>query len=476
MAKCTLELIACIYNADDRDAAFETAKGAGISFQLFQEIGGNTRDRDYGEETAELEAARFWQLMEGEYARYGRIPRYEDLDDAVRGAELPTPQDTLEDTIRLVKRLHRWVMARKILEPAAGIGLLESDAKLATLYDDLTKIVTSTVSSETKTTRRTAAELYSFVRNGGRQNTALGLPYPWEYMTDATRGFQKGDLVTLAADTKTGKTWVGLMMAANLLRKGHKVAVQSNDMLKDELDGRMHCILAGVSYNAYSRGELAEDGLEFAEVMACADWLEDRYQGGQYSYITASDFPELRMKVSALAPDFVLVDAVVDLAKSTKSSKYSYDNQMGIMSDLKDMATSVGTVVLGILQVNIAKAIANKYATNRHSVSFNSNAYQKVDFGFTLVGHKARQELTMWTEVQRRAQSIMPITFRAKHCDDYSVVGVGDAYAHLPGAEEDEAREAAKVAAKLGYQQWADKAQGKLATLGLARRPIQELS
>lgn len=86
-----------------------------------------------------------------------------------------------------------------------------------------------------------------------------GIRSPFPILDEFTAGFQKGDMVLIAARPSMGKTTFALNLAEHAaLREGKSVAIFSLEMSTDQLSYKLLCSEAGVDMNRMRLGELDE--------------------------------------------------------------------------------------------------------------------------------------------------------------------------------------------------------------------------
>lgn len=86
-----------------------------------------------------------------------------------------------------------------------------------------------------------------------------GIRSPFPRLDEYTAGFQKGDMVLIAARPSMGKTTFALNLAEHAaLREGKSVAIFSLEMSTDQLAYKLLCSEAGVDMNKLRQGDLDE--------------------------------------------------------------------------------------------------------------------------------------------------------------------------------------------------------------------------
>jgi len=91
-----------------------------------------------------------------------------------------------------------------------------------------------------------------------KKELITGLPTPFLRLNELTSGFQRGELVIIASRPSVGKTSFCLNIAQHLaLSGGHKVAIFSLEMSKEQLVTRMLCSLARVDSHRLRTGYIS---------------------------------------------------------------------------------------------------------------------------------------------------------------------------------------------------------------------------
>lgn len=158
-----------------------------------------------------------------------------------------------------------------------------------------------------------------------------GIYLGWDQLNDHMYGIQKGELAVVVGIPNVGKSWVGSVIALEAARRKHKVYFASLELRKELTLMRLDCLVSGVPYSRYERGQLTpnelrrlkearEEVMEFGEYLLidspsrksersvlelyskAKHWGADLMVGDQLSWITteknygtASNFQSLQM-------------------------------------------------------------------------------------------------------------------------------------------------------------------------------------
>ena len=107
-----------------------------------------------------------------------------------------------------------------------------------------------------------AMERIESLHRGGVAIT--GVPSGFPDLDNLTSGFQRSELIIVAARPSMGKTAFCLNIASNAAQQGKGVAIFSLEMSKDALVQRLLCSAAGIDSQAVRQGRIAAD--EIAEL------------------------------------------------------------------------------------------------------------------------------------------------------------------------------------------------------------------
>jgi replicative DNA helicase len=183
--------------------------------------------------------------------------------------------------------------------------------------------------------------------------SVTGVPSGFKDLDDLTSGFQRSELIIIAARPSMGKTAFILNVAANAAHQGHGIAIFSLEMSKDAIVQRMLCAEAQVDSQRVRRGMLRDT--DFTNLARAAGWL-------QQCPIWIDDSPaltllEMRSKARRLRADNEVGLIVVDYLQLMRSPEYS-ENRVQEISDisrsLKGLARELEVPVVALSQLSRA--------------------------------------------------------------------------------------------------------------------------
>ena len=182
------------------------------------------------------------------------------------------------------------------------------------------------------------------------QLTGVASPFP--ELDEMTAGFQKGDMVLIAARPSMGKTTFALNIAQHAaLREGKSVAVFSLEMSTDQLVYKILCAEANVDNNNLRKGELDE-----------TDWDNIARATGPLSkakmFIDDSagiSVLEMKSKARRLKIEHGLDMIVIDYMQLMSGSGENRQQEVSEISrSIKIMAKELGCPVIALSQLSRA--------------------------------------------------------------------------------------------------------------------------
>lgn len=187
----------------------------------------------------------------------------------------------------------------------------------------------------------------------GGNGALTGVPSGFTDLDELTTGFQRSELIIVAARPSMGKTAFCLNIATHAAIEGFGVAIFSLEMSKDSLVQRMLCAEARVDSQAVRRGTLRDT--DFTRLARAAGILQN-------SPVWIDDTPsltllEMRSKARRLRAENDVRMVIVDYLQLMRSPEYS-DNRVQEISDisrsLKGLARELEIPVVALSQLSRA--------------------------------------------------------------------------------------------------------------------------
>jgi replicative DNA helicase len=190
----------------------------------------------------------------------------------------------------------------------------------------------------------------------GRKVVLTGLTTGFPELDEKTSGFQKSDLIILAARPSMGKTAFALMLAQNAaVDTGAVVGIFSLEMSKEALVMRMLCSQGNIDAQRFRNGFLSR--AEWAQIAKSLGLLAG-------TKIFLDDTPgisvlEMRAKARRLAVeqkrlDLIVVDYLQLMSGSSKRTESRQQEVSQISRELKGLAKEMNVPVLALSQLSRA--------------------------------------------------------------------------------------------------------------------------
>jgi hypothetical protein len=109
-------------------------------------------------------------------------------------------------------------------------------------------------------------------------NRKRGHYFGWDEVDEHMYGIQPGELAVIVGWTNIGKSWVGSKIALEAAKRGTKVYFASLELSKELTMMRLDCLVSGVPFARYERGQLTPSEIEMLklareEVASFSDFL-----------------------------------------------------------------------------------------------------------------------------------------------------------------------------------------------------------
>ncbi len=200
-----------------------------------------------------------------------------------------------------------------------------------------------------------------------RKGSLTGLPTGFKQLNDLTGGFQKSDLIILAARPSVGKTSFALNVASNIATPtlsypGYPVLIFSLEMSKEQIVQRMVCTEAGISSKSvrdamFSRSKFEEINHAAERLFKCQIYIDDT-PGISIMELRAK---ALRLKSKVPELGMIMIDYL-----QLMSGRGKIDSRQQEISEisrsLKALARELKIPVIALSQLNRAVEMRGKDA------------------------------------------------------------------------------------------------------------------
>lgn len=292
-------------------------------------------------------------LVEDELRQRGELERVEHYYlFSLIDAEFSTARATAyAETIKTKAILRRLVAAGLEIADEAG----DETKSVSEVLDSAEKKILSMTNAHYRTSFEafkgilfdSLKRIVAIRKNPG---SVYGVPTGLHDLDAITNGFQRSDLILLAARPSMGKTALAINMALGAAKRGKCVAVFSLEMSKSQLGNRMLSLETGINSQRLNTGKL--NGDEIQDLMAATTRLEDLKL---YIDDTAGlSLIEMRSKVRRLKHESGIDLVVLDYLQLMQGTRTENRQQeiSEISRNLKSMARELDVPILALSQLS----------------------------------------------------------------------------------------------------------------------------
>lgn len=213
-----------------------------------------------------------------------------------------------------------------------------------------------------------------------------GIYFGWPEVNDHMYGIQKGELAVIVGAPNMGKSWVGFKVALEAARKKNRVYLASLELRKDLTLMRLDCLMSGVPYSRYERGQLTND-----ELKRLKEAREEIEEFGEYLLVDSPTrksertVMEVYTKAKQWGADLVVGDQLSWL--STEKSYGTATNfqtlQMAeVITDVASINREMGMASVWLAQFNREVSRSTKGRGGLAQIGLTSQIEQIVDWAF----------------------------------------------------------------------------------------------
>jgi hypothetical protein len=326
------------------------------------------------------EARTLWRWLLEHWGKYGEVPTATSVLDEFPNFPLLKVEDSLEYLLDRFIGYRRYVHVEDMLQSAGDIltktndheaALTLVERSLADIYKDGTPGVTDLM------LHRDPLRRYDeYIEAEKIAGSLLGLTTGFSKIDEATAGLQGGQLITVIAPPKTGKSQVLLQMGINTHEAGHGVLFTTFEMTNRECQDRHDAMRSKVSYNRMRRRSLLEP-----EKNSYRKMLE--HMDGMQNELTLSDsmtgitVSALAAKIEQRRPDVVMVDGVYLMIDEASGESNTPQALTSITRSLKRLAQRLEIPIVISTQTLLWKMRGGKVTAD--SIGYSSSFFQDSD-------------------------------------------------------------------------------------------------
>jgi len=317
-----------------------------------------------------------WSFVRKHYGEYSEVPTAVTVKDHYPNYKVLDVQDNLEYLLDTMVDFRRRLLTRQGLETAVEqLQDNNHDAALLAMEATITKVNAQGILGTheidlTKNTEQRYKE-YQALQN----EEFLGIPTGFSKIDEATAGLQGGQLITIIAPPKTGKSQIALKMAVNVHMQGFIPMFQSFEMNNHEQQQRHDAMRANISHGRLRRGKLlpAEED-RYIDILNKMETEPSFHLIDAVNGITVSS---LAAKIEQTKPDIVFVDGVYLMLDEVSGEMNTPQAITNVTRSLKRLAQRVNKPIIITTQTLLWKMRAGKVTAD--SIGYSSSFFQDSD-------------------------------------------------------------------------------------------------
>jgi replicative DNA helicase len=319
---------------------------------------------------------RVWKFVREHYGKYGEVPTLTTVKENYPNFNALKVEDTIEYLIDqmiayrrktltmqgasvVVSKLQHNDHDEALVEMQKTISVVNDQGIIGTTYVDLTQ--------------DPEKRFEEYERLGSSE--LLGFATGFKNIDEATAGLQGGQLITVIAPPKTGKSQIALQVAINVHKAGHVPMFQSFEMNNQEQTHRHDAMRAHVSHANLRRGALDQtEEMRYRDMLASMVSLHPFHLVDAIGGLTVD---ALVAKIEQLKPDVVFVDGVYLMLDQVTGEANTPQALTNITRGLKRVAQKMQLPIIITTQTLLWKMRGGKVTAD--SIGYSSSFFQDSD-------------------------------------------------------------------------------------------------
>jgi len=324
------------------------------------------------------ENRQVWSFVRQHWTKYGEVPTAVTVKDNFPTYRLLAVDDSLEYLLdQLIDYRKRQKTIEVVQDAADAIANGDHNAAIEAMGRGVSTITDEGVgqSTDVDLTKDPLGRFDEYLNIKTRPNGLLGIATGFKTIDQATAGLQPGQLITIIAPPKTGKSVLSLQVAVNVHKDGYVPLYQSFEMSNIEQQHRHDAMRAQIAHSRLIRGALTpEEEARYQKVLTEMSTMHKFYLTDSVSAMTVTG---LKSKIEKLKPDIVFVDGVylmIDEATGESNTPQALTN---ITRNLKRLAQKENIPIVITTQVLLWKM--KKRQVSADAIGYSSSFFQDSD-------------------------------------------------------------------------------------------------
>ena len=321
---------------------------------------------------------QMWKFLIKHKEKYGEVPSAVTVKDNFPTYTLHAVDDTVEYLLdQLIEYRKRQMTIDVILDAQQAIQQGDHDQAIQAMGKAVQAIYEEDFreSSDVDLTHEPMQRFQEYLDIKTRPNGLLGVATGFKTVDQATAGLQPGQLVTIIAPPKTGKSVLALQIAVNVHNDGFVPLFQSFEMSNEEQKHRHDAMRAHIAHSRLVRGGLTKPEEErYKDTLESMASMHNFYLTDSVSAMTVTG---IAAKIERLNPSILFIDGVylmIDEMTGEQGTPLALTN---ITRSLKRLAQKKQIPVVISTQVLLWKM--KKRQVSADAIGYSSSFYQDSD-------------------------------------------------------------------------------------------------
>jgi hypothetical protein len=319
---------------------------------------------------------RVWKFVRDHYVNYREVPTAVAVVDNFPNFKVLDVEDTIDYLIDNMVAFRRRTITRNGIEIVVNkIDMNDHESALLEMSKTVSQVNEQGVVGTTHVNLAENPDKFWEEYENVQGNKLLGVPTGFAKIDEATAGLQGGQLITVIAPPKTGKSQIILRMAANVHAAGMVPMFQSFEMTNHEQAQRYLSMASHISNANLRRGKLRTD--EEDRLIAHLEKLKTSKPFHLVDAINGLTIDALLAKAEQLKPDILFVDGVYLMMDQVTGEANTPQALTNITRGLKRVAQKMDIPIVISTQTLLWKMRGGKVSAD--SIGYSSSFFQDSD-------------------------------------------------------------------------------------------------
>jgi replicative DNA helicase len=319
-----------------------------------------------------------WKFIRQHWTRYQEVPTGVTVLDNFPMYRLLAVDDNIDYLLdQLIEYRKRQSTISVVQDASEAIASGDHNTAIAVLGQGVAKLLDegSRESTDIDLTNNATKRFEEYLNVKTRPNGLLGIATGFKTIDQATAGLQPGQLITIIAPPKTGKSVLALQVAVNVHKDGFVPLFQSFEMNNIEQQHRHDAMRSHIAHSRLIRGGLTKE--EEARYQKVLEEMESMHKFYLTDAVSAMTVTGLAAKIDKLRPDIVFVDGVYLMVDEITGEQNSPQALTNITRGLKQLAMAKKIPIVISTQVLLWKM--KKRQVSADAIGYSSSFYQDSD-------------------------------------------------------------------------------------------------